>query len=75
MVAVLGLVGLIVAVSTTGVWFVFETVHVNVSVSVAVPSDTVIVTLWVPALVRLSVPEMTPVVGLMLTPPGRLVAL
>ena len=63
------------SVLKTGAWLVLVTVQVKVSVSVPVPSDTVTVTLWVPALGEASVPLMTPVVGSMVTPSGRPVAL
>ncbi len=59
----------------TGARLVSVTVQVKLSVSVSVPSLTVTVTVCTPALVKLSVPLMTPVLGLMLMPPGRPVAL
>ena len=50
-------------------------VHVNVSVAVAVPSLTVIVTLYGPAVPVAIVPLMTPVPGAIDSPVGRPVAL
>ena len=50
------------------------TVQVKLSVSVSVPSLTVSTTAKLPALVALSVPETTPVEGLIEIPSGRLVA-
>ena len=63
------------SVLKTGAWFELPTVQVNVSVSVSVPSVTVIVTLWVPELVVDRVPLMTPVALSIETPSGRPVAL
>ena len=50
------------SVEKAGAWLVPVTVQVKRSVSVSVPSDTVTVTLWVPELVALSVPLITPLV-------------
>ena len=65
---------MIVTESTTGA--VFESVIVQVKLSVAVrsPSETVMVTLSVPAVPPM-VPLMTPVEALIETPAGRPVAL
>ncbi len=63
------------SVLKTGAWLVFDTVQTKVSVSVAVPSDTVMVTLWVPELEPDRVPLMTPVPLSIETPSGRPVAL
>jgi hypothetical protein len=52
----------------------FATVHVKVCDAVTVPSDTVAVMLYVPALVEVSVPEIRPVAVFTLRPDGRLVA-
>ena len=51
-----------------------ETVQVNVSVSLPLVSETVTVTLCVPA-GAVRVPLMTPVAGAIVTPAGRFVAL
>ena len=67
---------MIVTESTTGGTLAGgETVQVNASVSVRLPSVTVIVTSWVPTEPAPSVPLMTPVAGAIVTPPGRPVAL
>ena len=62
------------SVEKTGAALTLVTVQVNASVSVSVPSDTVIVTLWTPELVGLRVPDRTPVEALIEMPPGRPVA-
>ena len=62
------------SVEKTGAWLVLLTVQLKVSSSVRLPSLTVTVTLCMPALDELSVPEMTPVLASMVTPPGRPVA-
>ncbi len=59
----------------TGARLVPVTVQVKPSVSVSVSSLTVTSTVCTPALAKLRVPLMAPVLGLMLMPSGRPVAL
>ncbi len=58
-----------------GSWATSVTVQVKVLLLVSEPSEAVAVTLYVPALVRVSVPAITPVVEFTLNDAGRPVAL
>ena len=49
-----------------GAWLTSETVQVKVLLFERAPSDAVAVTVWVPALVKVSVPEIRPVLALTL---------
>ena len=50
--------------AATGARSTFVTVHVKLALPLSVPADAVTVTACVPALVYVSVPLITPVVGL-----------
>ena len=67
--------GVMVTVSTTGAVLAAVTVQVNVSWSLAEPSETDTSTSWEPTAPAVSVPLMTPVDGSIETPAGRPVAL
>ena len=64
---VVGELGLMETVSTTGAVLVCVTVQLKLSVSVSVPSETVMVTAWRPAEPAARVPVMAPVVAVIVS--------